>query len=304
MKSVQIQLTTECNERCVFCRKYLWDFKEIPLGVLREKIEKYKSSLTTFQFSGGEPLMYTFLKELNTILRKYSIPYKVYTNLSIPLGDEQRKFLENAEEISVSVDAVSKKLYNKIRMPLNREDAFCNLFRNINKIKYTDKKKLKLCTVINKLNVKEIPYMVKMAEEARYKHRFYPLHTNMENAISSFDLEWLEWELSRCGLMESKYTNIGDVFEPGYFSVQRDFNGCRVRNYHRVIDETGMEYPCCYAINDNGGDWNGRYKIPEEWVEQGAILFEHKEYDFCHKCSRYIKANSCDIEEFKGIRFL
>lgn len=304
MKSVQIQLTTECNQRCEFCRKYTWDFKEIPLDILRNKINKYKSSITTFQFSGGEPLLYTFLKDLNVILRKYSIPYRVYTSLSIPLDEVQKNFLDNAEEIFVSMDAVSKKVYNNIRFPVNREDAFCHVMRNINKIKYVDKKKLTLCTVVNKLNVKEIPYMVQMAEEGRIQHRFYPLHTNMNERISAFDLEWLECELCRCGLMESEFTNIGEMFEPGYFDVVRTFVKCRVRNNHRVIDEMGREYPCCYAINDNGNDWNVRYQIKGVLDKKDCILPEYKEYDFCHKCLRYERANKYSEEEFKELRYL
>lgn len=307
IKSVQIQLTTDCNECCVFCRKYTWDKREIPLNVLRGKINKYKSSMTTFQFSGGEPLLYTFLKDLNNILIRYSIPYKVHTSLSLPLDDERKKFFDTAEEISVGIDAVSKNLYNRIRLPVDRIDAFCHVIRNINKIKYTNKKKLKLCTVVNKLNVKEIPYMVQMAEEGRIQHRFYPLHTNMEESITAFDLEWLEWEVTRLGLMESEFTNIAEIFEPGYFDTMRTFTKCRVRNNHRVIDEQGREYTCVYAVNECGKDWNGRYGLYGEFLEmpdKGAVLDEYGPYDFCRKCSRYRKANECSEEEFKELRYL
>lgn len=316
IKSVQMQLTTECNQRCVFCRKYTWEPKTMPLDILEEKIKKYKHA--TFQFSGGEPTMYSFLWKLNILLKRYSIPYKVYTNLSmyIPedtIGIEQVRFLLNAEEISISLDALDKKVYDSVRRPVlsGMVYAFDNVFRNIHWLVEEGKKEaLKLCMVINKMTIGQVPKMVEFCNLHEIRGRFYPLHTNMETAISEDDLRWLEKELYNTGWLgiqdSDEWTNVKDLFEPGYFSIRRDFIDCKVRNRHRVIDEEGREYVCCYAINDNGEDIDGFNALNKYILDQitaGEKLREDTEEDCCHNCSRYRRANE-DQEYLEEVRFL
>lgn len=316
IKSVQMQLTTECNQRCVFCRKYTWEKKVMPLDVLEEKIKKYKHA--TFQFSGGEPLMYDYLWNLNTLLKRYSIPYKVYTNLSMYISDdiiglEQSRFLLNAEELSISLDSLQKDTYDIVRAPVSTNVlyAFDNVFRNIYWLVNEGKKEvLKLCMVINKMTIGQVPEMVEFCNLHEIRGRFYPLHTNMETAILEDDLRWLERELYKIGWLgiqnADEWTNVEDLFKPGYFSIQRDFIDCKVRNRHRVIDESGREYTCCYAINDNGCDVDGSYAISDILLDQiasGEKLREDTEEDYCHNCSRYRKANE-DQEYLEEVRFL
>ena len=93
MKSIQIQLTTDCNERCFMCRKYTWDRKEILITSLIEKINKYKDC--TFTFSGGDPLSYSHLKELNDILSRNNIVYQIFTNMNYELTEDRKIFLDN-----------------------------------------------------------------------------------------------------------------------------------------------------------------------------------------------------------------
>lgn len=75
IKSVQVQLTTKCNERCFMCRKYTWESKEIDINTLIRKITKYYDS--TFTFSGGDPLNYSELHTLNQVLEQNDIVYQV-----------------------------------------------------------------------------------------------------------------------------------------------------------------------------------------------------------------------------------
>ena len=88
MKSIQVQLTTDCNERCFMCRKYTWNRKEILLTNLIEKINKYKDC--TFTFSGGDPLSYSHLKELNDILSRNNIVYQIFTNMNYELTEDMK----------------------------------------------------------------------------------------------------------------------------------------------------------------------------------------------------------------------
>ena len=49
IRSVQFQLTTTCNERCIFCRKYTWPKKQIPIEVVAEKLKQYPNAALQFQ---------------------------------------------------------------------------------------------------------------------------------------------------------------------------------------------------------------------------------------------------------------
>ena len=139
IRSVQFQLTTTCNERCVFCRKYTWPKKQIPIEVVAEKLKQYPNA--ALQFSGGEPTMYDHLVELMELIK--GRPYKVYTNGVIDDSgcgiEAKRKFLDGAKEIAISFDAMSRGTYNEVRRPLD-DFAFYTVCRTI--AQYSHKAKL------------------------------------------------------------------------------------------------------------------------------------------------------------------
>ena len=55
-----------------------------------------------------------------------------------------------------------------------------------------------------------------------------------------------------------------------------------------VVDESGIEFPCCRAINDNGEDWKGKYSVDNlPYMDDENYL-----YEFCKNCDRYVKFNA------------
>lgn len=291
MKSVQIQLTTVCNERCVFCRKYEWAKREIDFEVLKEKILKYAGA--TFQFSGGEPLYYSKLSKLAALLVDNEIKYKVYTNMSKLLNNDQIFFLSHADEISVSLDAVDQNLYDEIRRPVT-SNAFYYVIKNI--IAFGSK--VKITMVMTKLNYKEIPALVGFSKEVKAKFRAYQLHTNLETAMSEDDkneLKVIVSDLENEGSLQHTNLNSTSFFVESKY----DFVPCNVRNHHRVIDELGREYTCCYAINDNGDDIDGANELQNPLEE----LDINEQYDYCSRCSRYRKSNLEweNIKDLEGV---
>lgn len=292
MKSVQVQLTTFCNERCVFCRKYEWKKKHISIDVLEEKIKKYQ--FATFQFSGGEPLLYSNLKKLNDLIAKYNIKYKVYSNMSMDLNDEQEEFLDNAFEIAVSLDSITSEGYNKIRQPLD-EGAFDNVIFNM--LTYSDK--VKTSTVVMNGNFEEVTSIALFCSSREIKSRFYKIHTNLETSLTFQEEMVLRMDIE--SLTRNKVSDtlrrLSNIFN--YFDEENNkFVECNVRNHHRVIDEDGREYTCCYAINDNGEDIDGVNALPND-----DLLDIHEEYTFCDICSRYKKSNENwdELKDKEGI---
>ena len=283
IRSVQFQLTTTCNERCIFCRKYTWPKKQIPIEVVAEKLKQYPNA--ALQFSGGEPTMYDHLVELMELIE--GRPYKVYTNGVIDDSgcgiEAKRKFLDGAKEIAISFDAMSRGTYNEVRRPLD-EYAFYAVCRTV--AQYSHKAKLSM--VVTKLNVNMIPFIISYAEKYGAKTRFYPLHTNTDGLmVEEHQLEILKERLANMEYDHS-LTNVDQIFTPDYFVEKREFIPCYARNVSRLIDEDGREYPCCYAINDNGKDIDGKFAIehPE------CMLDQFEAYEYCDHCTRYRRFNA------------
>lgn len=288
--SVQIQLTTKCNERCVFCRKYTWKFKELDFLNLVDALAKYENAY--LQFSGGDPLCYSDLKTLNLLLKGRK--YKVFTNMAFELNDEQREFLDNADDISVSFDGITKETYNKQRRPID-EDAFDHMIQNV--IHYKDK--VRLCTVITDAILDEIPKIVEFGSKYEIKTRFYPLHTNMDGKAEEERIIKTTKKLIGADIYDS---NVLEALTSMVIKKeQTPIKECVVPKYHRVIDEWGREYTCCYAINDNGTDINGRYAFSK-------VMDKYKEYtggiqEYCSRCTRYRRSNEI-LLKLESLRYM
>lgn len=281
---IQIQLTTRCNERCVFCKKYTWEQKEMSESTLLQTFLKYPSRKNKYQFSGGDPLCYSNLNLLNHLLS--DAKYKVYTNLAFDLNEEQKMFLNNASDISVSFDGVNFQTYNKIRRPLS-DLAFAKMVKNV--IDYRDK--VRLCMVVTKDNMHEIPEVLSFGHRYKIKTRFYELHTNLETQP---DISELKKILESIDFEQVYNTNILSVYSKvcsGKWGEPNRFDSCFVKDLHHVIDESGFEYPCCYAINDNGDDLKGQNSIGNVYDMTPKKLNHFLEYDFCYRCTRYQRTN-------------
>lgn len=287
MKSVQIQLTTKCNERCYMCRKYTWAKREIDAEILKEKIEKYKEC--TFTFSGGDPLAYSNLKELNDMLEKYKVVYQVFTNMNYVIDEEQKRFLKNAKYIQVSLDGSNEIVYECVRN--SAENGFGLVFSNILVYNESEKGKVKINCTVSKRNFYDVYNIYKLCKNFGLNVRFFPVHTDdsakLEPWMVSHILKSFIWGVN-------EIPKELEVFKKAY--SRSDYKGkCYVKKEHRIIDESGKEYPCCRAINDNGEDWDGMYRVEN----LAGIDCEDVLYDFCKECDRYRKFNE-DWENFVG----
>lgn len=281
--SLQIQLTTECNERCIFCRKYTWKSKHILFDTIVEKVEKYKNA--NLQFSGGEPTMYNELEKLNRLLIEQNKKYKVFTNGLLPGTPAADVFVEYADQLSISLDAMSNVVYNEVRRPLEKEFA-------LDRVKYLARKfyyKSRVCMVVTSQNIEQVLPILHFAMENGIKSRFYPIHTNTEGMIpSKLQLEVLSENLGKVNL-HGVDTNVTGIVQEGFYDTNTKFIPCFVREYSRLVDEDGREYFCCYAINDNGLDIDGKNEIDK------ANINVYTPYDYCDHCTRYRHANETGI---------
>ena len=282
MKSVQIQLTTKCNERCFMCRKYTWPVKELDFEILKEKLIKYKDC--TITFSGGDPLAYSRLADLNNILKQYDIVYQVFTNMNYALDDEQEYFLSMASVIQVSFDGSSASTYQSVRRC--KENGFDYVCRNIMRYSY----KIKInCTVSNRnyFDVRNIfirsKRLLGINEQDTPAIRFFPVHTDENALLQPWMYKHIQMQFEE--MQERLPNSVRFLLNK---KQEESFCGaCYVKLEHRIVDEFGREFPCCRAINDNGEDWDGKYCVENlDGMDNPNVL-----YDFCKGCDRYVKFN-------------
>lgn len=277
MKSIQIQLTTKCNERCFMCSKYTWDRRQIPIDVLISKLQKYKGATVTF--SGGDPLAYQSpcLEELAKYLIDNNVVYQIFTNMNYNLTDVMKAFLDGAKFIQVSLDGSNECIYENVRRC--RDNGFDTVFKNV--LAYKDKVKIN-CTVSNR-NYFDVYNIYKLCKSNGLIVRFFPVHTDEEAMLKPYMLKTIQYLFKDFSELPTEIEVLLSA------SLRKDFEGkCFVKSEHRIIDENGNEYPCCRAINDNGEDWGSRNCISnlKDSIDNPNVL-----YDFCKNCDRYRKFN-------------
>lgn len=278
IKSVQIQLTTKCNERCFMCRKYTWENKEINIDTLIKKISKYFDS--TFTFSGGDPLCYSELHTLNQVLEQNNIIYQIFTNMNYVLDYEKRMFLDNAKCIQVSLDGSDHATYYGVRRCA--EYGFNTVIENI--LAYADKIKIN-CTVSNR-NYFDVRNIYVLCKKMNVLVRFFPVHTDENAMLKEYMIDHIiNSFVEKNEPIPEEVNKLIEIYKNKNFPKP---SRCYVKSVHRIIDESGKEYPCCRAINDNGRDWKGKFSLENlNDLDNPNVL-----YDFCKDCDRYVKFNT------------
>lgn len=126
---MNINITNRCNMKCIMCylpadRKNM----EIPLSISGQ-LEKYYPYLLDIIFSGGEPFLRTdWLKKLPHSRNYPDLGISFITNASL-FNDATLRTLENVplRWIIVSIDAATKKTYEKIRVGASWEKTMSSL---------------------------------------------------------------------------------------------------------------------------------------------------------------------------------
>ena len=121
LTSLYLYLTDQCNLTCSHC----WispgfsqqPQKGIPLDTLKKTISDAQSlGLQTVKLTGGEPLLYKDLDDLLAFLASKKLTIYIETNGTLFSKDTLESFRSaNVSQVSVSLDAASKEIHDKIR---------------------------------------------------------------------------------------------------------------------------------------------------------------------------------------------
>lgn len=116
LKFVQIEPTTRCNYRCVFCCGRYMEQKDMDFEVFKRVIDEYKD-VEEIQLQGeGEPLLHPQFFEMVEYAKKMNIRVKTISNGSLFTRENITKILDTGLDlIYLSIEAPEKELFHEIR---------------------------------------------------------------------------------------------------------------------------------------------------------------------------------------------
>lgn len=163
LRYLEIQLTSRCNLRCKHCYQEKEDF-ELPLQNLLKILEDFKIAQgLRIILSGGEPLLYSHFKELNSYLKDYPAYVVLLTN-GILLNKLNLSIIKNIDEIQFSLDG-TKGGHDYLR----GEGTFEKTISAIEKVKENTDKHISIATMVHKKNLSEFKALSKIVKKFKSK---------------------------------------------------------------------------------------------------------------------------------------
>jgi len=259
---IKFEVSSLCNLKCIMCplskglkrKQGVLSFKKFKQ--VFDQINPSYLNLTGI----GEPLLNKDLFKIIRYARKNSSIVKLDTNATLLNKDNSTNLLNsNPNIISVSIDGVDKKSYEKIRKNANFESVISNLKNLIdlrNSRKY--KTKIHINFVMQKENLKDLVKFLEFADsfgvDAINGDIALPLgaNKNIQNRnINKNLLISLKKELKNLKLKTS--LNIEHVRE--FIDCEGDIFKQRKKNcfypwYYPSITWDGNLVPCCYVCDN------------------------------------------------------
>lgn len=111
-----IHITEKCNYRCKYCFAKFDDFSEPSVETWKRIIDNCISSgqIDSFNFAGGEPLLYKGLSELIEYIALKGIPVSIITNGYFVNEDWISRNIKHLDTIGFSIDSFDSEALSKI----------------------------------------------------------------------------------------------------------------------------------------------------------------------------------------------
>lgn len=254
---LQIFLSDTCNLHCIMCcnktgekkQEYSLDYKMV------EKIILTNPQLLVIEWLGGEPTLYPQFEKLLDLAHKQKIKQILVTNGSLLNKKIIDKLIEYNVDVTISMDAPVKSLYEKIRIGGNFDKLKNNL-----KLFVKEKKKRKhnfdLLTVnyvVLNNNYKYVLKMVDFIKQIGIKNIFF--ETDVTNGIYSVskisNKEYNCFQKMLLGIKNSKkYNDMKILMDESFFTVDAE----PIKNFSATKEENKCLVPwisCCIYSNGN-----------------------------------------------------
>lgn len=167
---VKLDMVTRCQLRCVMCHFAHPEFKENPITMGGELLEKVAAELfprahDVVLSSSAEPLLAPDLPLALELCKKYEVPYFHFSTNVLAMTD---KIMDTVIDsgmplITVSCDGVTKETFEKIRKP-GKWEPFLRRFDIINerkKFRGSALPNISVTCVLMRSNIREVPEMIR-----------------------------------------------------------------------------------------------------------------------------------------------
>lgn len=163
------QLNNDCNSKCNMCDVWRQSKKELTASVWINTLKQLKSSYKYFHvgFAGGEILLKDDVFEIFEFCHDAKLPFTITTNGKLlTIINVERLLKLHPLSINISIDSLDSEVYHKIRGVSFVDSVKSNIEYLRTYIKKNSlSTKVFFKTVVNSLNLKELPSIAKYAKE-------------------------------------------------------------------------------------------------------------------------------------------
>ena len=181
-RQLQVLLTTKCNLRCVMCSvcKANYTISEEYLKFVKDNIPYLERIL----WQGGEVFLYENFNELMELAAKNNVCQGFITNGLLLTKERIDLIYKYNVNLSISVDAVTKELYEKIRFGAKFENLL-NVLENLHRKKQQCKDfNYVMAIVIMASNYNQIDQMIEFAVKYGFSEMWFQLVRGADSSIS------------------------------------------------------------------------------------------------------------------------
>lgn len=300
IKYAWLEITSNCNLKCIHCYGKFGDVKNSAKGVLstndwKEIIDKLLiNKCKEIQLIGGEPMIHKDFYEL----LKYAHDK----------GMERIDFFTNATLINQESIEVFKKTNASVRVSLYGHNK--ELHEKITKIKGSFEKTEKALKLLKKSNIRTKIAVVIMRENEKYISEIKKYINSLGHEYTGYDvirpscvLDSKEHSVSNINILKSRY-NVRPKFwiNKESFMENHYYNSCW--NGKVAITANGDIIPCIFARDDVAGNIKKdtveyiKENIIKKWKITKDDVEECKNCEFrycCHDCRPLAKGILGDI---------
>jgi len=260
------QITNVCNSRCITCFNWKILNKEIDQELTLEEIDKITrkiGKLDTVTIGGGEPFSRRDLPKIVDLFKRnngvsvVAIPTNCLSTKNI-LSDTEKilKRFKGQLKIGLSLDGIGET-HDKIRGVRGNFKKFLETYHGLAELKKEyPKLRLRICSVILNVNVKQIPEMIKYVKENLPMINYHGLELlkgdydrGKVKAVSPAEFEKIIEIIERENKNEMNFYKrvTSPIIQRLFLDIlkkKKQLIPCRMSSFCPVIDASGNVYSC------------------------------------------------------------
>lgn len=211
LKDLHIRITSKCNMNCPHCYAADWfsDESKLTLDDTKSVVSQaIKLGCKKVTFTGGEPLVCTFISESIKFCLEQNLRVEIETN-GLLVNELIKELGNDVSKIELSISYDGEEMRGKNLAPKVRDNIKTLVHLGCS---------VKIQTVLTKINIKELNHIFEFSKSLGIKNRVFLAHSPNGNGKNLNPLELSEW-LNLVREIKSKYPHaiieLPDVFSGG-----------------------------------------------------------------------------------------